>query len=401
MSLILWATAFLYLTSAADTECIDLGPVGKLCFTVATQQCFNLNVGVKLREVSLFNRAIPIGSILQAAQTMKGFGTKFRTCQTVPPLNCSACIEATEIKINPTLGTLLLCVKPTLSQCRLPIPIPDLTQQRCINITDCQLFGCQNECSGHGTCGTLGCNCTKGYYGVDCSVSTKDNCIVNANRPDDKICWTPQPPRTCADKVTLDVTAPWVKTPTTAAITLKNVNPEVSVPVLPCIVGGIPNNAIFKNCTYCVDMKKLSFEDHKLSGCPVVKLNCFGSDIVADMLECGTIAESPYYEAACAAVPVPLVPTPSVPGQPVPTPESDDSKSYTSGIYIAIIVIAVVTVVLATGAYFAWMHYKDRQSAGQIDEQELSMSMSSSGDDTNRQSIINDQDFSISDDGSD
>jgi hypothetical protein len=36
---------------------------------------------------------------------------------------------------------------------------------------------CPNECSGHGTCGKLGCQCDAGYAGADCSTLTcKNNC---------------------------------------------------------------------------------------------------------------------------------------------------------------------------------------------------------------------------------
>jgi len=423
MKALLLALIFLWL-GKAESDCLDIPFVGKACVDITTEDCFNLNVGASFKPSSgpplnLPPQRIPIGSLLQTAQLLKQLGQKLQYCQKLTD-NCNACVEVTELKINPTEGKLHICSKPAINCSAIPLP-PFPQGPRCYDIAGCQIFACPNNCSQHGECGTFGCKCADGYAGIDCSLSTKDNCLINGNRPDDKVCWTPQNPIACKEEIVFDVTAPWIKTPRAVSLSLKDHKQIASGPaptLLPCVAGGNPNPrlALFNNCTLCVDLKQFNFTTKAgvnggvVTGCPVVKLNCLDRDIRADQLACGEIARSPFFAEKCATgpsdppsttvpTPTPTSPPPRAPAAPRPIePEpEDDSKYPASTMYVAAVVVGVFIFAIAGGGYFAWMHYKDKQSAGRVEENELSVSMSVSSNSDEDGFLKNDQNLNIND----
>ncbi len=46
--------------------------------------------------------------------------------------------------------------------------------------TDCSYRRCPNNCNDNGICLNTGtCDCYKGYYSIDCSMSCTNNCTNN------------------------------------------------------------------------------------------------------------------------------------------------------------------------------------------------------------------------------
>jgi len=252
---------------------------------------------------------------------------------------------------------------------QLPIPIA-LPNVQCVEFKNCELFACLNDCSGHGKCGTLGCDCDAGFFGSDCSLFVKDNCVRYANRPD-QICWTPnqnQLKQSCNKDLSFQITSSWTK-PDSVNISLTQHQAKDFLKCQPGAFG--PNPApIFRNCTNCLDMENITLKDHVLTGCPTLRLSCLGGDVLSSPLTCVELAKSNSLETSCPN-------GPNVPG-PEPEPEPETDNISTGTLYTAAVIIGVVVVILGAGGYFAWMHYKDRQSASQIDdERELSVSLSS------------------------
>jgi len=343
---------------------------------VTTESCYNLVIAVELdgKPLAPPQRA-PIGSILTTVQYLKQMGRPLKVCQNLTA-SCSVCEEITQINLNTTSGKLHLCVKPA-PQCDL-IPIPLPTREMCLDLNNCGVFSCLNQCAGHGKCGTLGCTCDAGYFGADCSLHVKDNCVENVLRPE-KICWNAEPTQLqnkCNKELSFQVEATWASTNNVkVAMTDTKVHD-----FLKCEPGAFGANPppVLRNCTNCLDMDNITLVNHRLMGCPTLRLNCLGQDILASQLTCVKLAESPSLETSCASTPTtPGVPTVPSSSSPQPEPQPDTDQLTTGTLYTAAVIIGVVVVIIGAGGYFAWMHYKDRQSAQQIDdERELSMSLS-------------------------
>lgn len=112
-------------------------------------------------------------------------------------LSIRACVNLTKLTYNETLKRLNVCSSISVSSSVLPIG--RTIDLKCIDINDCDLpkgmtlspsssfdflcmcliflLVCPKACSSVGTCNMGVCKCNEGHYGLDCSYSTKDNCL--------------------------------------------------------------------------------------------------------------------------------------------------------------------------------------------------------------------------------
>jgi len=215
------------------------------------------------------------------------------------------------------------------------------------------------------------------------------------------ICWAPKQAQTtsnCTTRASLSITAPWIAEAMTVGFTIsRKIN---RVALLPCQPGAFKNQTgILKNCTFCVDLRNITFEESKgiIRGCPTLNLNCFERDVYTQPMSCVVMLTDPKLKSICPTTTgsgAPQVgPTPSLPsGAPVATDESP-IKGY---LFWGSIIAFIAVVVVAAGIYFAWMHYQDRKNldSNKIDTQELGDSMSES--DSGGKIINNDVDVSLS-----
>jgi len=148
-----------------------------------------------------------------------------------------------------------------------------------VNITNCNMYGCQNNCNDAGTCSALGmCRCNPGHYGFDCSVSVENNCIQPKGL--DRTCWSAEFP----DCKTID----WkVTSPAGDLVNQHELIDNALLTLLPC--QSLSNNA---KCEMCVDATDLQVVGTELHGCPTVKVTCNDVTVSDYQMNCLTIAKS-------------------------------------------------------------------------------------------------------------
>jgi len=186
----------------------------------------------------------------------------------MPPMtSCSLCVTVDKLQIQG--DDLTFCGKYQVN-CSLgikrEIPIP------CINITNCSIYGCDKGCN-NGVCGPTGvCLCQPGYYGTDCSISLSGNCLLSSNSPSG--CWEFGFP----DCKTMSIT-------TSAGVQGPQSVDQSSVMLVPC--HSVPNS----QCQLCLDAENVHPVSNQLVGCPVIRVNCNGTELRQD-LACRALATS-------------------------------------------------------------------------------------------------------------
>jgi len=231
------------------------------------------------------------------------------------PGSCSVCGIIDKLQIQG--DDLQFCGKLQLNCSLLPIkrefPIP------CLNITDCAIAGCRNNCNNHGTCSSVGvCLCSKGYYGPDCSIQLNGNCLQG---PSSKSCWNVD----AKDCKSISVSPASGGTGTTY-----NVNQSVIAltPKESCLaVTGVP-------CKMCVDAENVQVVGDKLQGCTVVRTECNGITFAKQSSDCGTLTTSK--TLVCES----------------------DPAGLTKVLLISLVVVLAVGII-AVGSYFGYEKYKD------------------------------------------
>jgi len=172
---------------------------------------------------------------------------------------------------------------------------PPPPQPFCVNINNCQIFECQYNCNA-GTCTPLGiCKCQKDHYGLDCSVSIKNNCIQSGPSPLQRACWEADIPdcHTLNFKVTTymgDVISRNIKVDETTTLDL------------------VPCNDFYSNltqnvkCEMCIPVTDLKVVGADLIGCPTVKITCSDIEVSNYQIDCLSLVNSP--KLVCPNAPV-------------------------------------------------------------------------------------------------
>jgi len=204
---------------------------------------------------------------------------------------------------------------PTMSQ---SFDIP------CIDIQNCNLLNCRNECNKRGTCTRYGmCECYSGYYGYDCSLRISDNC---ASSPlIDNSCWSISYPQ--CDIVELSKTT----NPDISQVTQYSVKDFTSFPISPCKT--VINEPSIK-CDMCLSMENIHSEGENLVGCPSINMNCNNIPARSEVLDCITIG------------PTSTCPTDNPKEEPQPS-----SNFSASGLLFGLGLFLVILVIISLG-YF-------------------------------------------------
>jgi len=277
------------------SQCMQL-PISNnnLCFVVTSNDCLQLTGTVMYNTANILGpQHILLDRFLgvfqrQLRDPSYADGTKkVTTCLPlpIPQFQCNACSTMSDLKINGDnlhyCGTLTVnCTVLGVSYDRtLQLPNP------CVDLRNCQTYGCQNNCSNAGRCTTYGlCRCSPGHFGFDCSTVIANNCISSSTIP--KSCWKFNFPD--CNTVNYQVNTP------AGEITQKVIlnKPGSSLKLVPCQKFSNPsfNNM---NCEMCVDANQLSVEGDNLIGCPSVVVKCNGVEVNNTQLDCLPLAQSP------------------------------------------------------------------------------------------------------------
>jgi len=241
---------------------------------------------------------------------------------------CGVCTSVISLKIEG--DDLHMCNKVSIN-CSTPlgpykrdIPVP------CVDIKDCKLFSCQNNCSFHGDCTNVGvCNCSKNFYGPDCSMYFENNCIQSSYWP--QSCWK----ASFSDCHHIDYNVD----STSAPIELKNgVLEDVrSLPLVQCQKIGTGS------CQMCVDLEDIKVNGNELQGCPTTKLICRDIEVSKEKMPCITIAKDP--RLVCGYVP-PSESTTNNPNQP------ENQTNNSTQIIIFALVGGLGLILIAVATYF-------------------------------------------------
>jgi len=272
------------------SQCFNVPVAGQVCIRVNSRDCFELTGTVTLNGAIIgAPQYVPIGTILSTLQDRlddPSHKSDKTVCRTInlganfPEFECGLCTNITDLHIEG--DNLHYCGSLTVS-CSSPFTTQNFIQTftpRCVDIKNCELFGCRNNCNRAGTCTALGiCKCNAGHYGLDCSVEVDNNCIQS--NAFDRTCWKAE----FSDCQTIDfqVTSP-VGEISREYAKLDEID---SLELLPC--QELAENV---NCEMCVEAKNLQVIGSELKGCPTVKLTC--EDIVVSnyQIDCLTLIKS-------------------------------------------------------------------------------------------------------------
>jgi len=319
-------------------QCADVQPLGQICIDVTSQDCFELSGKVTLGGSTVWGpRQISIPRLVELAQAAQGRSSgPLTVCESMDIAPCSVCNVVDKLKIDG--DDLHYCGK---FQVNCTIPVVGVVKREialpCVNITDCHLFGCQNNCNG-GNCSALGvCQCKHGTYGPDCSVSVKDSCIESQWWS--KTCWKADFPD--CHTVAFSVGPAGLA----ATVNTQKISQVSELTLVPC-----QQLAQEPACQICVNAEQIHVEGTKLMGCPRIKLSCAGVDVNSYQIDCIPLATSNALQCST---------------NPPDVSTGGDSNGITpagtwgmSKVILMILVVVLGLGILAVGTYFAYTRYK-------------------------------------------
>jgi len=317
-------------------DCVEIA-LGSLCLTINSEECVELVGTLTLNGLPLYDaQSIPIATILQRIKSLTEDpaytnSSSHMLCQTLSssPIygTCSFCASYDQLHIYDDhihyCGNALFNCSGSGVRQNFTIP--------CVDINNCKIFGCRNNCSGTGTCDQIGlCNCYKGYYGFDCSVLYNENCFSSPNVPVN--CWEIG----FTDCRTLDVS---IRTDGVVTLKEKYKLDEInSFPVVPC-------RTVLQDplCKLCINMNNLTVEGDELIGCPTIKTVCNSQPLSENQLDCMVLAQTP--ELIC--------PTPTTPVMN----NTDPNASKTSNTVLLVLATVLAVLFLLGSGYILITKY--------------------------------------------
>jgi len=329
--LFIWVLQFLYCycqsTQPVLSQCVDTF-YGSLCLDIESKECFELTGSISMSGKTIYGpTSVPIADILTRIQNQKddpnsGNLMCFNLTQSTIYGSCSLC--ATIDDLNIVGDTIHYCGTGTFNCTSLISEVGQEFNIPCVDITNCRLFNCRNNCNNEGHCTNFGmCNCDKGYYGYDCSVQIKHNCISAPVIPTS--CWDISYPE--CNTVDLTMTYNYLA----SYDTHYTIDEFTSFSITPCTTVINEGNL---QCDMCLSMENIHTEGSDLIGCPTIIMDCNGIPSRYETLDCITIAPAPQ-KSDCPD------PTPNEVPQPQTTPGTNQ-VFYIVGLMIVILVLLSV-----------------------------------------------------------
>jgi len=304
---------------------------GDICLILDSVECFELSGTITWNGIPFGPQTVQISTLLEQIQQRTqdpNFDPNQMLCQDIsgPPMPCSFCATIDDLSINDA-GTLHYCGNGQFN-CSGLAPVNQNFTIPCVDITNCQLFQCRNQCSQAGQCTSMGiCDCDPDHYDLDCSLYLTPECVSSPSFP--KTCWKTQ----FLDCRTYQVTI------TTGGIPISQqiykLDEITSLTVVPC-TPFINDDTL--QCDICVDMNNLTIEGQQLIGCPTVKTSCNSIPVSDTQMDCFALADTT--QLICNP--------PSVNPNTIPSNTTDSNTSLTSKT-ILIVLVAVLAVLMILG----------------------------------------------------
>jgi len=321
--------------------------VPTICAKATSVGCFEFHARVTVNGQPYLDQDIPIPRMIHSVKELLEHPPP-GTPKNVACYNYSAgalghlgvCVNVTEMNINGDdlkfCGALLFSLdSAVLGKFSESLPVP------CIDIQECKLFGCPNNCNGKGTCGTLGCECNKGYNGPDCSIFFNGSCVETDLVP--PTCWKAFFPN--CRTVEFEVTGQGGNEIFKFSEDLSNFTSVKLMPSTP-----LPG---FEPCRVDVVAQNLSVISDTLHGCPTIQVTCDTLTVEEFPLDCMAIAQSP--ALICSNNPPSTPPISNGPNSPSPV----GAARVAMYIGVGLLVIAL----LGGGGYFIFVRFI-RKSSG-------------------------------------
>jgi hypothetical protein len=323
------------------SKCLPIEGYGNVCVEATSVDCFELSARLTVDNVSFYNQALPLPSLVRQVKNLLAdppLGQPkdyvcYRIDSGVGVGQCKVCANVSELKIDGDdfkfCGKIDVgCESFVAGTFNRSFDVP------CIDIQDCKLFGCPNNCTSHGTCDSFGfCDCRDTYSGPDCSayIDQTNYCITSDFV--NKTCWKTFFPncRTVEFEVLLG----------NRQLTKveQSIDSTHSLNLLPWI-----NMTGFDACKMAVIASNVSVQGDSLFGCPSLQVSCNGYIVENFPYGCMKLAQSK--ALLCNS-------TQNTPDSGNP-PESKSNKLSTARIVMWVAVGGVVVALLAAGGYFVF-----------------------------------------------
>jgi len=326
--LFIWVLQYCYCQSTQTvlSQCVDT-LYGSLCLDIESKECFELTGSISMSGITIYGpTSVPIADILTQIQNQKddpnsGNLMCFNLTQSTIYGSCSLCATIDDLNIEGE--TIHYCGTGTLNCTSLISHVDQEFNIPCVDIKNCKLFNCRNNCNNKGRCTNFGmCNCRKGYYGYDCSVQIDDNCISAPLLPTS--CWDIS--YSGCNNVDLKTTNDYL-----ASDFHYSFDEFTSFSITPCTTVINEGNL---QCDMCLNMENIHTEGSKLIGCPTITMDCNGIPARYETLDCITIAPAPKQQSAdCHDT----------------TPNVDQPRSSSNQVFYIVGFIIVILVLLSVG----------------------------------------------------
>jgi hypothetical protein len=252
----------------------NIPPYGNLCVKGEQTGCYIMNGSVSLGNQNIIMRNFSIPQLVYDNYERNNSFIGGECFNFGPNGICKMCLNSNNVTIDKKLG---FCGNINISCQGLMSRSFD---SNCININNCTIFACPNQCNNNGQCVDGLCSCNESFYGPDCSIKIGVGNISAPFLPSD-IFWNASI-NNCNVRVNIQFNGTTLRSSQTL--------PDLRfIQLAPCQTAvGIDNN-----CQFCLVMNNFTIRNSSnLYGCLGAQYKCYNRDVYRFNLGCQLLLQS-------------------------------------------------------------------------------------------------------------